>query len=140
MFKAVILRSRGQDSGRLSRQGFQRLAMGDPERLSLPPWENEKMGVRQESVWPVGCHLPSTVLVLWLSNHKPSSQASSGLYGSRFNCFLELSRLSACLQQRSEHPISILDLKPTLSTSSFICESKAQRSRVICPVSASRGD
>ena len=89
MFKAVILRSRGQDSGRLSRQGFQRLAMGDPERLSLPPWENEKMRVRQESVWPVGCHLPSIVPVLRLSNHKPSSQASSGLYGSRFDCFLE---------------------------------------------------
>lgn len=67
----VILRSRGQDSGRLSKEGSQRLAMGDPERLSLPPWEKEKTGVRHEPVWLQGDTSPSTVLVLWLSNHKP---------------------------------------------------------------------
>lgn len=140
MFKAVIVRSRGQDSGRLSKQGFQRLAMGDPERLSLPPWENEKMGLGENpcGLWDVTCPPQCRFCGCPIISHPARPQV---VYtGVDSTAFWKLSRLSACLEQRSEHPISILDLKPTLSTSSFICESQAQRSRVICPVSASRGD
>lgn len=112
--------------------------MGDPERLSLPPWEKEKTGVRQEAVWPVGCHFPSTALVLWLSNHKPSSQASDDLCGSRFDFFFETQLAEHLPPAEVLRPDFLLGLGADPEyTLLFLCKSEDQRSRVICPRSAS---
>ena len=59
--EAVVLRSWGWGSGRGA--GLQRLAIGDPERLSRPPCERERRRVRRLGPcgqWPPGAGpLPS---------------------------------------------------------------------------------